>query len=120
MIEPMLVLSTGNLTFDTCNRYLKQAHHAVFQKRDYGWFVYVIECRDGGVYLWAEGFLGTGRPEIVKPAGRDLFIVMTRRSMDAPAPGDWTLTVRRDASGKVAGLVLGSWLARGIGYRRQA
>lgn len=49
MIEPMLVLSTGNLTFDTCNRYLKQAHHAVFQKRDYGWFVYVIETGQGEI-----------------------------------------------------------------------
>ncbi len=43
MIEPMMVLSTGHLTFDTCNRWLKQADHAVFEKGDYGWFIYVIE-----------------------------------------------------------------------------
>lgn len=78
----------------------------------------VIECRDGGVYLWAEGFLGTGRPEIVRPAGPDLWIVMTRRSMDAPAPGDWTLQVVRDGEGTIKGLTLGSWLARGIGYEK--
>lgn len=76
----------------------------------------VIECRDGGTYLWAEGFLGTGRPEIVQPTGPDLWIVATRRSMDAPAPGDWTLQAHRDAAGRIAGLTLGCWLARGIGY----
>ena len=80
----------------------------------------VIECRDGGTYLWAQGFPGTGRPEIVHPAGRDLWILVTRRSMDAPAPGDWTLEVRRDAAGNVAGLTLGCWLARGIAYVRCA
>jgi D-aminopeptidase len=78
----------------------------------------VIECRDGGTYLWAEGFLGTGRPEIVHPAGPDLWIVVTRRSMDAPAPGDWTLQAVRDDAGRITGLTLGCWLARGIGYVR--
>jgi D-aminopeptidase len=80
----------------------------------------VVECRDGGTYLWAEGFLGTGRPEIVYPAGPDLWVVVTRRSMDAPAPGDWTLRVARDAAGDVTGLTLGCWLARGISYAKQA
>ncbi|MGQ2933676.1 autotransporter domain-containing protein [Sphingopyxis sp.] len=46
MIEPMLVLSTGNLTFATCNHWLKQSDHAVFEKSEYGWFVYVDEPGD--------------------------------------------------------------------------
>ncbi|KTE02882.1 hypothetical protein ATE68_22000 [Sphingopyxis sp. H038] len=46
MIEPMLVLSTGNLTFETCNVWMKQTDHAVFEKADYGWFVYVAEPDD--------------------------------------------------------------------------
>ena len=46
MIEPMLVLSTGNLTSDTCNRWMKSADHAVFEKGEYGWFVYVTEPGD--------------------------------------------------------------------------
>jgi D-aminopeptidase len=79
-----------------------------------------IEARGGGITARFDGMLGRGRPERVAPAGRDVWLVATRRSMDAPAPGDWTLTVGRDASGNVAGLTLGSWLARGIGYRRQA
>lgn len=78
----------------------------------------VIECRDGGTFLWAEGFLGTGRPEIVLPAGPDLWTLVTRRSMDAPAPGEWTLQVQRDGEGRVSGLTLGCWLARGIVYAR--
>lgn len=80
----------------------------------------VIECRDGAAYLTAEGFLGIGRPEIIKPVGPDLWIVVTRRSMDAPAPGDWTLQVIRDEEGHIAGVTLGCWLARGINYARCA
>lgn len=78
-----------------------------------------IEARGGGVTVRFDGMLGRGRPERVAPAGRDVWLVATRRSMDAPAPGDWTLCVLRDASGTVTGLTLGSWLARGISYRRQ-
>jgi len=80
----------------------------------------LIECRDGGTYLQAEGFLGTGRPEIVQPVGPDLWIVLTRRSMDAPAPGDWTLQAMRDAEGNIAGFTLGCWLARRIDYVKSA
>ena len=78
----------------------------------------VIEARDGGVFARFEGMLGTGRMERMAPAGADVWIVATRRSMDAPAPGNWTLVVRRDAGGRVAGLGLGCWLARGLEYRR--
>lgn len=77
-----------------------------------------IEARGGGASVRFRGMLGQGRPERLAPAGRDVWRVATRRSMDAPAPGDWTLIVQRDAAGGVAGLVLGCWLARGIGYRR--
>lgn len=76
-----------------------------------------IEARGGGVTVRFSGLLGQGRPERMAPAGRDVWVVATRRSMDAPAPGDWTLVVQRDAAGGVAGLTLGCWLARGIGYR---
>ena len=48
----------------------------------------------------------------------DIWVIPTRRSMDASPPGDWTVQVLRDASGAVTGLTLGCWLARGIGYRR--
>jgi len=80
----------------------------------------IVEARDGGVHARFEGMLGAGRMERLSPAGPDIWLLATRRSMDAPAPGDWTLRVRRDAEGRVAGLTLGCWLARGIGYSRGA
>lgn len=44
-IAKMLVLSTGHLTEDACNRYLpdNEAHNPWYQKGEYGWFVYVTE-----------------------------------------------------------------------------
>ncbi|ABA80856.1 D-aminopeptidase [Rhodobacter sphaeroides] len=77
----------------------------------------VIEARDGGAYAGFEGLLGAGPMERLHPVGPDVWIVTTRRSMDAPAPGDWTLQVRREG-GAVTGLRLGCWLARRIDYAR--
>ncbi|MCB6179042.1 D-aminopeptidase [Rhodobacter sp. Har01] len=77
-----------------------------------------IEARDGGVHARFAGMLGKGRMERIEPAGKDVWIIATRRSMDAPAPGDWTLLVRRDGGGRIVGLTLGCWLAHGIEYRR--
>lgn len=77
-----------------------------------------VEARDGGVFARFTGLLGTGRMERMAPVGPDVWIVATRRSMDAPAPGDWTVTVGRDGTGAVTSLTLGCWLARGITYRR--
>jgi D-aminopeptidase len=77
-----------------------------------------IEARDGAAYARFTGMLGTGRMERMAPAGKDVWTVAIRRSMDAPAPGDWTLVVRRDGAGRVAGLTLGCWLARAVEYAR--
>jgi D-aminopeptidase len=77
-----------------------------------------IEARDGAAYARFTGMLGTGRMERMAPAGRDVWTIATRRSMDAPAPGDWTLVADRDAAGAVIGLTLGCWLARGLRYVR--
>ncbi len=78
-----------------------------------------IEARDGAAFVRFSGLLGSGRPERMAPVGRDVWTVATRRSMDAPAPGDWTAVVRRNAAGSVTGLTLGCWLARGVDYIRQ-
>lgn len=80
----------------------------------------VIEARDGGVYARFEGLLGAGRMERVHAAAPDIWTLVTRRSMDAPAPGDWTLRIDRDGSGAISGATLGCWLARGVVYRRTA
>ncbi|MFZ1467800.1 MAG: D-aminopeptidase [Paracoccaceae bacterium] len=77
-----------------------------------------IVARGGGVYARFTGLLGAGRMERMAPAGPDVWTVTTRRTMDAPAPGDWTLVVARDAKGAVNGLTLGCWLAREVAYTR--
>lgn len=77
-----------------------------------------IVARGGGVYARFTGLLGTGRMERMDPAGPDVWTLTTRRSMDAPAPGDWTVVVGRDAKGAVSGLTLGCWLAREVAYQR--
>ncbi|WP_112313258.1 D-aminopeptidase [Pseudogemmobacter bohemicus] len=78
-----------------------------------------LEARDKAVFALFSGRLGEGRMEPVLAAGPDVWLIRTRRSMDAPAPGDWTLQIRRDGAGRVAGLTLGCWLARGLDYERQ-
>src|SRR5690606_6724152 len=60
----------------------------------------LIEARDGGVYARFSGILGEGRMERMAPVGKDVWILATRRSMDAPAPGDWTAVVSRDQAGR--------------------
>ncbi|KAB2883716.1 MAG: D-aminopeptidase [Albidovulum sp.] len=80
----------------------------------------VIEARDGAAFARFEGLLGVGRMERMEPAGKDVWVVATRRSMDAPAPGDWTAIIRRDAAGRINGLTLGCWLARGVSYTRRS
>jgi len=77
-----------------------------------------IEARDGAAYVGFEGMLGQGPVERMYPLANDLWIITTRRSMDAAPPGDWTVQIRRDASGEISGLTLGCWLARNIEYRR--
>lgn len=80
----------------------------------------VIEVRDGGVYGWSEGMLGSGLMERLHPVGPDTWRMATLRSMDAPAPGDWTLSLSRDDTGNVMGFRLGCWLARQIDYIKTA
>lgn len=77
-----------------------------------------IEARDGAVHALFKGMLGTGPMERMYPLAEDVWIVTTRRSIDASPPGDWTVRVRRSASGNVTGLTIGCWLARNIDYHR--
>ncbi len=79
----------------------------------------VITAQDGAAYAGFAGMLGRGPMERMYPVAQDVWIITTRRSMDASPPGDWTVLIRRDAGGAVTGLTLGCWLARRIEYRRQ-
>ena len=65
-----------------------------------------------------DGFLGRGPMHQMRPFAGDVWKLATPRGMDAPAPGDWTVRIRRAASGAVEGLVLGCWLARNVAFTR--
>lgn len=67
-----------------------------------------------------DGLLGRGPMHTIYPMGSDVYVLSCQRSMDAPAPGDWTIQVERDAAGAPSGLVVGCWLARNIPYRKTA
>jgi D-aminopeptidase len=108
-LTPLPPVETGDVT-DIAGRYASAELEADL----------VIEARDGAAFARFEGLLGMGRMERMEPAGKDVWVVATRRSMDAPAPGDWTAIIRRDAAGRVEGLTLGCWLARGVAYARCA
>jgi hypothetical protein len=46
-IQKMLVLSTGNLTEKTCNVFMPKAEASFYEKKEYGWFAYVTDDREG-------------------------------------------------------------------------
>lgn len=79
-----------------------------------------IEAQDGVAFAGFQGLLGSGPMERMYPVAHDLWIMPTRRAMDAAPPGDWTVQIHRAAGGEIAGLTIGCWLARNIGYRKLA
>lgn len=77
-----------------------------------------IVAAGGGWSAGFTGFLGQGPMEPLEPVAPDLWALWTRRGMDAAAPGRWTVQLHRYADGRVAGLTVGCWLARGVGFAR--
>ncbi len=79
----------------------------------------ILAAQDGTAFAGFDGMLGAGPMERMYPLARDLWIITTRRSMDAAPPGDWTVQVHRDGTGAVEGLTVGCWLARNIRYVKE-
>ena len=72
----------------------------------------------GGSWFGAfTGVLGRGPLMPMAPVGPGLWRLVCHRSLDAPAPGDWTVRVRRSADGRPETLSVGCWLARDVGFR---
>jgi D-aminopeptidase len=79
-----------------------------------------LEIEDGGGVAYGawSGPLGRARMEQLEQPGEDLWLLPCPRALDVAPPGDWTLALRRDASGRVASIDVGCWLARGLAYAR--
>ncbi len=79
-----------------------------------------FEIRDteGAFFGFFEGFLGQSEMMPIHPVATDLWQLPSRRALDAPAPGDWTIRIERSDSGAVSGLRIGCWLARDLHYVR--
>ncbi len=65
-----------------------------------------------------DGILGRGPMHRIRQFAGDVWKLSTPRGMDAPAPGDWTVQIRRSASGASQGLSVGCWLARNVVFER--
>jgi D-aminopeptidase len=73
----------------------------------------------GGVlYGGFSGFLGQGRMELLTAVGADIWVLPCPRALDHTPPGDWTLSFRRDGSGRTNRVEVGCWLARRLSYTR--
>jgi D-aminopeptidase len=81
-----------------------------------------LELTDAGGAWFAgfRGFLGAGPLLPMSLAGKDIWRLACHRSLDAPAPGEWTVQVERADDGKVAGVTVGCWLARNVVFTRGA
>jgi D-aminopeptidase len=79
-----------------------------------------LTVADAGGVLYGSfsGFLGQGRMETLGPVAGDVWVLPCPRALDHTPPGDWTLAFRRDASGRIAGVEVGCWLARRLVYDR--
>jgi len=65
------------------------------------------------------GYLGNGPIHLMKYVGEDIWLLSCPRSMDAPAPGEWTIVFKRGGDGTVEGVTVGCWLARKINFVKQ-
>lgn len=75
-----------------------------------------IVSTNGMFFAGFDGMLGKGAMHAMQPFADDVWLLSCKRSMDAPAPGDWTVRIHRDRQGAISGLTIGCWLARQIDY----
>lgn len=77
-----------------------------------------VTLAGGAPYGAFRGFLGAGAVQPLYPVAPDVWLMPVRRSMDAPAPGDWTVRFARDAAGGIETVTVGCWLARDNLFRK--
>ncbi|OQE32362.1 hypothetical protein PENSTE_c001G01864 [Penicillium steckii] len=72
----------------------------------------------GVLYGSFDGYLGHGPASPMKYLGDDVWALTCQRGLDAPAPGDWTLSFHRDGNGSVVDVKIGCWLAQGLVFSK--
>jgi len=72
----------------------------------------------GMLYGSFDGYLGRGPATPMRYLGGDVWDLTCPRGLDAPAPGDWTMVLRRSEDGFVVGFTIGCWLARKLDFVR--
>lgn len=73
-----------------------------------------VAVTSGVPYAAFSGDLGQGEMQALIPFAADMWLFPCPRALDSAAPGDWTLTFRRDAQGRIGAVQVGCWLARDI------
>ncbi|KAK1077300.1 hypothetical protein LTR33_008200 [Friedmanniomyces endolithicus] len=69
------------------------------------------------LYVAFDGYLGEGPAHLMKHIGKDVWWLACQRSLDAPAPGNWTVVFHRGEDGKaIQGATVGCWLARNVKF----
>lgn len=73
----------------------------------------------GMLYGAFDGYLGRGPMHVMRWLGENVWWLACFRSLDAPAPGYWTIAFRKDKKGEgITGVTVGCWLARNIEYKK--
>lgn len=70
----------------------------------------------GMLYGSFDGYLGKGPAHLMEELGENTWYMSCQRSLDAQAPGDWTMAFETGDDGKIVGVVVGCWLARKVPY----
>lgn len=103
-----LIPATGPADTDLAGRYHNAELDAVFT------------CTtEGGIAYGAfSGPLGQGEMQILQPDAAGLWRLPMPRALDHTPPGDWTLRVLRDGTGRISAIEIGCWLARQVMFTR--
>ncbi|TKA64490.1 hypothetical protein B0A55_10728 [Friedmanniomyces simplex] len=79
----------------------------------------IFHCTGTGDMLYGSfsGYLGQGPTHLMRHLGEDVWYLACHRSLDAPAPGNWTVVFHRGEDGKtLRGATVGCWLARNVPF----
>lgn len=73
----------------------------------------------GMLYGAFDGYLGRGPMHVMRWLGENVWWLACFRSLDAPAPGYWTVAFQKDKGDEsITGVTVGCWLARNIVYKK--